>query len=533
MRQRSSINGIMILAKAVMACSITKKTVRRPWPQIAMIIGTLMLGMITESLSQSPDNILTMQAPHVAAHARYGWRVDTHDDWAVISSPFEGVDEDIAAGRVYIHSAKKRWQQVQIIEAPDAQTVQTFGMSLALTGDLLAVGAPGDHEGGLMSGAVYLYTRNADTWKFSAKVLSPEPNMGGQFGCSVDLSANVLVVGARRSFGSAEKSGSVYLFRRDSTAWRYVRELYPEMIQPDESFGTSIRLIDDSTVAVARTMSDPFGGRIEAVTIFSRRGGKWVQQGLLVPGGGGADLFGAAMASNDRYIAVGIPGWTIGNKRCGSVVLYDRSTLQPLHMINNPKMSELIYFGGSISLTGNRLYISCVQTGDKERKPMGMVAGYEIPTFDSASTKWYSLEDQESLPHACPQVSATDSVVLASSPFGDVDGMVDAGMVRFFPLSGLVNVEGPPLPLEYSLAQNYPNPFNAMTRINFSLKAPGKVRIDLFNILGQRVETLENKEMKEGRYSIAFDARHLASGVYFYRIIVNEFVALKKMVLLK
>jgi hypothetical protein len=65
------------------------------------------------------------------------------------------------------------------------------------------------------------------------------------------------------------------------------------------------------------------------------------------------------------------------------------------------------------------------------------------------------------------------------------------------------------------------------------LRAPGRAKLEIFNILGQRVLTLMNKEMKEGRHSVSFDARHLASGVYFYRISVNEFVALKKMMLLK
>jgi hypothetical protein len=533
MTQRNYLNDDMISLMSAVNPSPRVNKMRISATRIAAVLYVMLLGISPESPCQSLVKMLSVHTPRMTAHARFGWRVDAHGDWAVISGPFEEVNGDVAAGRVYIYSAKHGWQQVQLIEAPDAQAVQTFGMAVALTDDALVVGAPGDHEGALMSGAVYIYTRNASTWEFSAKILSPESIMGGRFGGAVDLSPHVLVVGAHRAFGSAEKSGSVYVFERDTASWRFVKELYPKIIIPDEAFGTSVQLLDDSTIAVGRSMSDPLEGRKEAVSIFSRRGGIWLQQDLTVPTEGGVDLFGLVLASNDRYIAVGVPGRTVGGIRCGSVFIYDRMTLLPLQIINNPKTPELIYFGGSLSMTDNRLYVSSVQTGGEERKPMGKIASYKISTLDFELTQWYSLDDQEGLPHTCPQVSATDSVLLASSPFSDVDGIVDGGMARFFPVSGAGNDEKPSVPFEYALDQNYPNPFNAITRINYSLKAPGRIRLEMYNILGQHVATLVNKDLMEGNYFVSFDAKHFATGVYFYRISVNEFVAVKKMLLLK
>ncbi len=88
-------------------------------------------------------------------------------------------------------------------------------------------------------------------------------------------------------------------------------------------------------------------------------------------------------------------------------------------------------------------------------------------------------------------------------------------------------------PKSFSLSQNYPNPFNPSTLIKYSIPQSGLVTIKVFNMLGQEVATLIDKEQKTGSYTINFDASKLASGVYLYRIVANGFSLTKKMLLLK
>ncbi|MFV1883903.1 MAG: S8/S53 family peptidase [Balneola sp.] len=88
-------------------------------------------------------------------------------------------------------------------------------------------------------------------------------------------------------------------------------------------------------------------------------------------------------------------------------------------------------------------------------------------------------------------------------------------------------------PFEYELAQNYPNPFNPTTTISYSLKKSGTVRIEIFNTLGQKVATLVDEQKSVGKHSVQFDASHLSSGVYFYRIEAGDFVQIRSMVLIK
>lgn len=89
------------------------------------------------------------------------------------------------------------------------------------------------------------------------------------------------------------------------------------------------------------------------------------------------------------------------------------------------------------------------------------------------------------------------------------------------------------IPKEYSLEQNYPNPFNPVTRIKYSIPENNFVSLKIYNTLAQEVSTLVNEEKQAGTYEINFDASHLASGVYIYKLEAGGFTAIKKLVLMK
>jgi len=86
---------------------------------------------------------------------------------------------------------------------------------------------------------------------------------------------------------------------------------------------------------------------------------------------------------------------------------------------------------------------------------------------------------------------------------------------------------------EYALHQNYPNPFNPTTSIVLDLVEKGFVSLKVYNLMGQEVAAVVNCTMDQGRHVVSFDASHLSSGIYLYRLNVNGFVAEKKMLLMK
>ena len=88
-------------------------------------------------------------------------------------------------------------------------------------------------------------------------------------------------------------------------------------------------------------------------------------------------------------------------------------------------------------------------------------------------------------------------------------------------------------PGTYELYQNYPNPFNPFTKIKFDIPKSGFVTLKIYDMLGKEVQTLVSSDLTTGSYSVDFDASRLTSGVYFYKLITDEFVDVKKMVLIK
>ncbi len=96
-----------------------------------------------------------------------------------------------------------------------------------------------------------------------------------------------------------------------------------------------------------------------------------------------------------------------------------------------------------------------------------------------------------------------------------------------------ITQNGNTVPVEYALSQNYPNPFNPTTKINFALPKSGLVTMKVYDILGKEVATLVNEVKNAGSYSVDFNASNLTSGMYFYKVSVNGFSDVKKMLLLK
>jgi hypothetical protein len=88
-------------------------------------------------------------------------------------------------------------------------------------------------------------------------------------------------------------------------------------------------------------------------------------------------------------------------------------------------------------------------------------------------------------------------------------------------------------PTDYKLSQNYPNPFNPVTNISFSLPEDSRVRITLYNLLGEQVAELVNSYFASGTHTVSFDATNFTSGIYFYKMEAGEFIEIKKMTLMK
>jgi hypothetical protein len=89
------------------------------------------------------------------------------------------------------------------------------------------------------------------------------------------------------------------------------------------------------------------------------------------------------------------------------------------------------------------------------------------------------------------------------------------------------------IPKEYKLYTNYPNPFNPSTVIKFDIPKDGNYALKVYNVLGEVVKVLADKEFTAGRYNVTFDAANISSGIYFYQLTGENQNLIKKMLLMK
>jgi hypothetical protein len=143
---------------------------------------------------------------------------------------------------------------------------------------------------------------------------------------------------------------------------------------------------------------------------------------------------------------------------------------------------------------------------------VGFVAGHG----NSNSPKFYSFNDQT--------VARSGSYAYRLKQI-DIDGKYE--------FSDVVNITLNVSDLSYKLDQNYPNPFNPSTTINYTIPKQDYVEITIYNIFGEEVARLVNEVKESGTHSILFNAENLASGMYYYKIETESYVATKKLLLLK
>jgi trimeric autotransporter adhesin len=246
------------------------------------------------------------------------------------------------SGAVYVfRRAGTAWRQEAYLKASNTGVLDRFGASMALAGDTLAVGAPGEasaaqgvdgNQSGNQapdSGAVYVFRRTDTAWQQEAYIKASNTGASDELGTSVALSGDTLAVGARFEDSAAqgvggnqdddgvENSGAVYVFRRAGTAWQQEAYIKASNTGFDDIFGTSVALAGD-TLAVGASreasttkgvdgdqMSDgaPDSG---AVYVFRRTGAAWLQGAYLKASNSGSlDYFGRCVALAGDTLAVG------------------------------------------------------------------------------------------------------------------------------------------------------------------------------------------------------------------------------------
>ncbi|HND20040.1 MAG TPA: hypothetical protein PLB18_11735, partial [Acidobacteriota bacterium] len=218
-----------------------------------------------------------------------------------------GANTDQGSAYVFVRSGTT-WSQQQKLTASDGAASDIFGWSVAITGETAVVGARGDDIGANTDqGSAYVFVRSGTTWSQQQKLTASDGAAFDQFGLSVAISGETVVVGAAGDdIGAAIDQGSAYVFVRSGATWSQQQKLTASDGAGDDEFGQSVA-ISGETVVVGAFLDD-IGANIDqgSVYVFVRTGATWSeQQKLTASDGAMSDQFGISVAISGETVVVG------------------------------------------------------------------------------------------------------------------------------------------------------------------------------------------------------------------------------------
>jgi len=293
-----------------------------------------------------------------AAGDLFGYSVSTSGDTAVVGAWAD--DGNKGSAYVFVRTGTT-WSKEAKLTAGDGAAGDQFGQSVSISGDTVVVGAPGDDDKGNNSGSAYVFVRSGTTWSEEAKLIASDGAAVDLFGYSVSISGDTAAVGATLGDGKVANSGSAYVFVRSGTTWSQQAELKASDGASVDFFGGSVSISGD-TVAVGAYWDNAKKG---SAYVFLRSGTSWSQQAKLIASDGAADdLFGISVSISGDTAVVGAH-WDDSKKGSAYVFLRSGTTWnQQAKLTAGSDGAAGDYFGMSVSISEDTVVVGAHQDDD-------------------------------------------------------------------------------------------------------------------------------------------------------------------------
>ena len=342
--------------------------------------------------------------------SNYATDVEVIGDAVLVGEP----DNHYRPGTVYVYrrTTANEWAESERLTASDAQLFDGFGSSISIDRDLLAVGALRQNGG---SGAAYVFAREDGAWVQRARLTADASDAADRFGAAIAISGDIIAVGAPATtrYGAltpATRPGSVFVFERRAGEWSLAARLNGSDADIGAAFGYSVAITGDEIFVGAPQQERRAG----AVYVFSRGEDGWEQTGVLRTGEDvpGARL-GYALLAHDGAIYAGAPG-TSGSD--GSVVVYERNadagTWSMSRSLRPFDGESSGFFGASLGAAGSSVWIGAPYAQG------GRGDVYRIDVGDSASSERLHVGTVAG-GQLGAAVAAAEDLVVAAVPKGD------------------------------------------------------------------------------------------------------------------
>ena len=354
---------------------------------------------------------------------QFGWSVAIDGNWAIAGAPDANSYGSTDGGSAYVYrKSDQSWEFHSRLAESNLQTGDRFGHTVALEGGTLVVGAPKSDAVKFNSGSAFVYEFDGWNWQLKNQLTQTNANAGDQFGISVALDGAQLAVGAVSGDGATENSGTVSVFEADATnQWSLDQTILATSGQANDRFGWSVD-IDDGILVVGAPQAERSGKAF----VFRDWNGSWNQVASIAgTDSATGDQFGHSVSVNGNFIAVGAKEHDHqGVNNSGAAYLFwnnqfDQSGWQQTRKLSVEGQKVGDRLGTSVQLDDDRLVVSA---------PMSDAGGNDsgsVYVFD-ANDGWsvsQAIRSSNSGSRMGSSIGLSGDNLIAGSNFATVSGV--------------------------------------------------------------------------------------------------------------
>lgn len=345
----------------------------RSWLRHGLVLALAVCASASALASQ------TLLPATAQAGTRVGASVAIGTDTLVVGAPDDSESAPLA-GAAYIYArVDGQWVESAKLLAPATGAYSSFGETVATSRQFVVVGAPYDNTHGDASGAAFVYARSGDTWTLQCRLSSTDAAPGQQFGASLAIDGNTIVVGAYLAQAHDRNAGAAYVFTRAGHRWVQRAKLTASDPSDFAFFGAAVA-IKGHQILVGAPVA-------QAAYLFRLQRGSYVEQARVTPFGAAAEsytAFGASVAIDQHAFVIGAPLDSEHARNAGAAFVFRynaaRVTPQTKLLPTSPQASD--EFGTSVAVDDFLIAVGAPYAGEHNE---GSVA-----LFHSSQSRWHN-----------------------------------------------------------------------------------------------------------------------------------------------